>query len=210
MNILVVGANGRTGTYLVRYALDKGWKVTAYLRNKDKLIAWHESLLTVVEGDAYDYEKIAAATKGKDVVISALGVVDVDGDVSLMSEGAKRMVAGMQQHGVRRIIAIGGMGTLNADESGTLLKDTPDYPAAYKNVAEGHFKAWEVLQQSGMSYTFVCCPWIPDAPRTGIYETKKDYMPFGKNHINTGDLADFILSEAEHNQFPNCRVGITN
>jgi putative NADH-flavin reductase len=208
MKISVIGANGRSGKLVVEYALQKGWQVTAYLRDKNKLPITHPNL-TFVEGNATDDVQIAKAIEGCDAVVSALGVVDVAGDVSLMSEGMKRIIPAMAQHGIKRVLAIGGMGVLQASES-KILKDLPDYPAMYKNVAEGHFKVYELLKTTNLDWTFLCCPYIPDGERTGIYFVKKDYMPLGKQQINTGDIADFIINELEQNHFVATRVGISN
>jgi putative NADH-flavin reductase len=208
MKITVIGANGRSGKLIVQYALEKGWQVTAYLRDKNKLSIMHSNL-NFIEGDATNAEQIAKAIAGSNAVVSALGVADVAGDVSLMSEGMKRIIPAMQQHGVKRVIAIGGMGVLQANHS-KLIKDLPDFPAMYKNVSEGHYKVYELLQPTNLNWTFLCCPYIPDGERTEKYETKKDYMPLGKQQINTGDIADFIVNELEQNNFTSTRVGISN
>ncbi len=208
MKIAVIGANGRSGKLVVEQALQKGWQVRAYLRDKNKLPIAHANL-SFVEGDASNDELIAQAIEGCDAVVSALGVADVAGDVSLMSEGMSRIIAAMAQHGIKRVIGIGGMGVLQASDS-ILLKDLPDYPAMYKNVAEGHFKVYEQLRATNLDWTFLCCPYIPDGERTGNYLVRKDFMPLGKQQIYTGDIADFIVNELEQNNFVATRVGITN
>ncbi len=208
MKLTVIGANGRSGKLVVEYALQKGWHVTAYLRDKNKLPIAHANL-NFIEGDAENAAQIAKAIEGCDAVVSALGVVDVAGDVSLMSEGMKRIIPAMQQHGVKRVIAIGGMGVLQASDS-IFIKDLPDFPAIYKNISEGHFKVYELLKATDLDWTFLCCPYIPDGGRTGNYLLKKDFLPLGKQQINTGDIADFIVKELEQNSFVATRVGISN
>ena len=42
MQITVFGASGGIGKHAVEYALEKGYFVTAYLRNPDKLKIQHE------------------------------------------------------------------------------------------------------------------------------------------------------------------------
>lgn len=208
MKITVIGANGRSGKMILEEALAKGWQVVAYLRNKAKLTIQHHNL-SFVEGDAYNQEKINEATAGVDAVVSALGQSDISGEVNLMSDGMKRIIPAMQLNQVKRVIAIGGMGVLQANEN-ILIKDLPDFPAIYKNVSEGHFKVYALLRETNLDWTFLCCPYIPDGKKTGQYQVLKDYMPKGKQQIYTGDIAHFIVNELEQNQFLKTRVGISN
>jgi putative NADH-flavin reductase len=208
MKVVVFGANGRTGKYIVQYALDAGHEVAAYVRDKNKLAVSHPQL-AIIEGDVYDQQKIEAAIAGRDVVISALGQSDISGEVNLMSDAMKLIVPAMKNNGVKRVLAIGGLGVLQANET-TVRMDMQGFPAMYRGVSEGHFKVYMVLKDSGLDWTFVCCPDIPDAPRTGDYKFKKDYAPGGKFSINTGDIADFMVKEMEANNFLNTRVGLSN
>ncbi|HRN93969.1 MAG: SDR family oxidoreductase [Chitinophagales bacterium] len=208
MKISVIGANGRTGKHIVEQALAKGWQVVAYLRNKEKLPI-ENSNLSFVEGDAYDTAKISEAIQDSDAVISALGQSNITGDVSLMSDGMKHIIPAMEKHHIKRVIAVGGLGALQANET-TLIKDLPDFPAAYKNVSEGHFKVFDVLRKTNLDWTFICCPDLPDGEKTGAYHLRKDFVPKGEGKIFTGDVADFILKELEANQYLKTRVGISN
>ena len=49
MNIIIFGAAGGIGKHAVKYALAKGYQVTAYLRDKNKLNIWDKNL-RIVEG----------------------------------------------------------------------------------------------------------------------------------------------------------------
>ena len=44
MRIAVLGATGQTGQYLVKQAIQKGYGVTAVVRNPGKLLVRHENL----------------------------------------------------------------------------------------------------------------------------------------------------------------------
>jgi len=207
-NIIVFGATGRTGKYIVQYALEAGHRVTAFVHaNRHDL---EHANLTVLEGDVNDKETVLKAIEGKNTVISALGAKSIEGDaVNLMSDAMKIFVEGMKKYNAKRVLAIGGLGVLQYDET-TQLIDRPDYSALYKNVGEGHNKVYKVLRETNLDWTFVCCPDIIDNPRTGNYHVKKDYPAEGLPKINTGDIADFIIKEIEENKFLQTRVGICN
>lgn len=206
--IVVIGAAGRTGQSVVQYALEAGHSVTAFVHNRPvQIIHPH---LTIVKGDVNDAEAIEAAIRGQDVVISTLGAKSIEGDaVDLMSDAMRIIVAAMNKYDVDRVFAVGGLGVLQHNESMQLL-DKPDYPEQYKNIGEGHNKVYKVLRNTGLNWTFICCPDIIDGVRTGEYSVMKDYAPEGEFHIYTGDIAGFIVKEIEENKFLKTRIGIKN
>lgn len=206
--IIVFGAAGRTGKYVVQYALEAGHHVTAFVHhNKGNL---HHQQLNIVEGDVMDKAFVMQTIKGHDVVISTLGAHSIEGDaVNLMSDAMKIFVEAMQQYGIKRVLAVGGLAVLQWNETLQLL-DKPDYPAQYKNVGEGHNKVYQVLRNTDLDWTFICCPDIIDHPRDGNYNVKKDYPAEGKFGIYTGNIADFMLSDIAKNEFLKTRVGIAN
>ena len=209
-NIVVFGAAGRTGKYLVEYALLAGHKVTAFDRHAANENTPRHENYTHFAGDVYNQEHVVKAIEGKDVVISAIGTNQIDGPaVNLMSDGMKAFTAAMKKHGVKRVLAVGGLAVLQLNET-TQLIDKPDYPAEYKNVGIGHNKVYHVFLETDLDWTFVCCPNIMDAPRAGKYNVNKDYPAEGLFEISTGNLADFILKEMEENKFLKSRVGIAN
>jgi len=78
-------------------------------------------------------------------------------------------------------------------------------------VGKEHQKAWEMLKESGLDWTFVCAPNLVDAGPTGSFTTAADYPPAQNNYrINTGDLALFMLNELKKNEYVHHRVGISN
>jgi len=208
-NIVVFGATGRTGKYIVQYALEAGHQVTAFDHHADKL-TFNSPDLHIAVGDVYNREQVENAIAGKDVVISVLGTTKIDGPaVNLMSDAMKLFVEIMKQNNIKRVLGVGGLAVLQMNET-TQLIDKPDYPAEYKNVGEGHNKVYKVLRETDLDWTFVCCPNIDDFPRQGKYNVNKDYPAEGVFQISTGNLADFILKEMEENKFLKTRVGIAN
>jgi putative NADH-flavin reductase len=72
MNLLILGATGRTGRVLVEQALALGHTVTAFARNPAKVRTTHPNL-RVAKGDISNYDSLEAAIRGQDAVLSALG-----------------------------------------------------------------------------------------------------------------------------------------
>jgi putative NADH-flavin reductase len=211
MTITVFGATGQVGLRIVRQALAKGYTVKAFGRHVADMI--DEDLrnenFQAIKGYVFDEKDVLEAVTGSDAVFSALGG-SFDGTDKTRSLGLKNIVAQMEKAGVKRLVAVGGMGVLNADES-TFIIDTPGYPEMYQPVGREHLKAFFVLQASSLDWTFVCPPDIRNEDVTGLYNTNANYPPEkNNNRITAGDLAQFMLKEAVENKYLQQRVGISN
>ncbi len=211
MKITVLGATGMVGKRLVALALAKGYDVIAFGRNVEQLIDrdQRDEHLSAVKGYIFDEKDVYEAVKGVDAVISVLGGSMEATDKS-RSLGIKNIIRQMEKAGVKRIIALGGMGVLNADDDHYIL-DTPDYPAELQHVGQEHLQAFHSLEQSSLDWTFVCPPTIADKESKENFTVGDNYLPQPNlNEINAGDLADFMLSEATANLHLYQRVGISN
>ncbi len=209
MKLIIFGATGMVGKQLVKQALHLGHQVKAYGRN-----VYTESLpeskeIEIVKGTLFNDKEVFNAVKGCDAVLSALGG-GTDGTDVTRSLGMKNIAAQMEKAKVQRIIGIGGIGILNADEE-TLIMDTPDFPPEFISVSMEHFKAYQYLKASSLQWTFVCPPDITEAVVTGDYTVNADYPPVkNKYRINSADLSLFMLREITDNNFVQHRVGISN
>jgi putative NADH-flavin reductase len=227
MNLIIFGATGLVGKQLVQQALFKKHHVKAFGRNvytTDFLPAESGEAadnLQLVQGALFDEHEVYNAIKGCDAVLSSIGGA-VDGTDKARTLGMKNIIKQMQKAGVKRIIAIGGLGVLNAAPPAGpggqgsankmfMLVDKDDYPAEYKAVGLEHKKAYEMLNESGLDWTFVCPPNIINAGATGKYATNATFPPLQNQYkINAGDLAMFMLNELEKHEYICQRVGISN
>ena len=209
MTVTVFGATGRVGKYIVRMALAKGYTVKAFGRNVENLIDadLNNDNLETIKGFVFDEADVLKAVTGTDAVFSALGG-GTDGTDKTRSLGIKNITQQMHKAGVKRIVAVGGMGSLKDDEYEYRL-NRPDYPAVFSAVSGEHLQAYKYLKASDLNWTFVCPPDIKDAEATGKYVISAEYKPIPYiNKINAGDIADFMLKEIALNQYVNKRVGI--
>lgn len=211
MHITVFGATGQVGKRIVQQALNKGYFVTAFGRNVESLIDQDNlnEKLTAQKGYLFDEKDVAKAIDKADVIISVLGGAS-DGSDKTRSLGIKQIITQMQKKGKKRIIALGGMGVLNAEDN-TLLLHADDYPEEYLAVGLEHLKAFELLLESNLDWTFFCPADIHDKDETGIFITSINYTP-DPNHfrINAGDLAMAMLKAATNQEYIHQRVGISN
>ena len=107
--VLVIGATGGTGQQLVQQALDRGWEVTALVRDPAKLQVTNPQL-AVLKGDVLDYQSVAAAVRGQDAVISALGHRRLFVPSRVQSRGTANVIRAMKEHGVHRFVCETALG----------------------------------------------------------------------------------------------------
>ncbi len=212
MTITVFGATGQVGKYVVAQSLAMGYSVRAFGRSIESLIDKdnNNEKLTAIKGYIFDESDVFGAIEGSDAVISVLGGA-FDGKDHTRSLGMKNIVAQMEKAGLSRIVALGGMGILNAAESEDgLLIDQPDYPEQYKPVGLEHLAAFRSLEASKLQWTFICSPDILNVPGNKQYITSANFAPQPNHYqIAAGDLADCMLQCIQQNQYIGQRVGIS-
>jgi putative NADH-flavin reductase len=204
LRIVVVGASGRTGRPLVERALAAGHVVVAFVRDADRLDVDVEDdargRLVVVEGDAYAGEGLAAAVAGADAVVSVLGHTS-DGPDDLLTVAGDRVLAAMDEAGVRRYVTLVGAGVREDGESvsvagrvmGGLLRvvarDRLEDSAAH--VAR--------VRDSGLDWTVVRAPRLTDGPATGAYRAGE--LRLGFESVPRADVAAFLLDCVEDGSY---------
>jgi len=209
MRLIIFGATGTVGKQLVKQALYKGYNVKAYGRNVFTEGLPEDKNLELVQGALFDGGQVLHAVQGCDAVLCALDGA-TDGADKTRSLGIKNIVTQMEKARVKRIVAVGDIAVLNADEN-TLLVDTEDYPAEDVAVGKEHEKAYRFLKDSNLDWTLVCPEEIKTGDPTGEFVTNPDYLPEpNSGSILTGDLALFMLNELNKNEYVNHRVGIAN
>ena len=171
--VLVAGATGKTGQWVVKRLLHYGIKVRVFSREREKAAALFGESVEIVTGRIQSNSEIAGAVKGCDAVISTLGSSSISGESSpaeVDREGVMRLVDEAAKAGVKHFALVSSLAVtkwyhpLNLF-GGVLLK---------KWEAEEHVR--EVFAREARSYTIV---------RPGGL---KDGEPLcHKLHVDTGD-----------------------
>jgi hypothetical protein len=208
MKIAIIGATGFVGPHLVAEALKRGHQVTAIVRNPAKITLNHPNL-SVRQGDVLRPEELATLLSGQEVVLSAFNAGWKNPYLyDDFLAGSQAIQAAVKKAGVRRLLVVGGAGSLEV-APGIQLVDTPDFPASYK---QGALAARDYLnqlrQETELDWTFLS-PAILMHPgtsgvRTGQYRVGRDQPVFdqqGESRIAVEDLAVALLDEAEQNHF---------
>ncbi len=203
MKIIVFGATGGVGRSVVKQALEQGFEVTAFVRTPDKLKVTGEKLM-VVQGDAFHVEQVAAAIAGHDAVVSCLGSnqgMKKSADLQTM---AKNIVAGMQQHDVKRIVytASAGINDELPGIGGKLMM------GVLKQVLIDHRAAVDAIQEAGLTYTIVRPMGLTNDSFSGQYRESEESVPSKSKTIPRADVAHFIVKALGNAEYENKSVGI--
>lgn len=200
MNIALIGATGFVGSALLTELLQRGHRVTALARDTRKLSA--QSGLTVIQADVQDATQVAQAVQGHDAVISAFNAGWRNPNLyDDFIAGSKAITAGVMAGGVKRLLVVGGAGSLYV-APGIQLVDTEGFPAEWKTGATAARDALTQIQtQSDLEWTFISPPvHLTPGERTGQFRTGGDELLMtsdGPASISTADLAMAIVDEIE-------------
>lgn len=199
MNITLIGT-GFVGAAVLDELLQRGHQVTVLARHPDKLSP--RPGLTVHQGSAQNADDVKAAATGQDAVISAYNpgwsVPDIHDQ---FLAGTRAIHAGVKASGTRRLLVIGGAGSLYV-APGVQLVDTPAFPAEWKQGALAAREALNLIrEEAGLEWTFLS-PAILLEPgqRTGQYRVGQDAPLMNGDQpgrISVQDLAVAVVDEIE-------------
>jgi len=200
MKIALIGGTGFVGTAVLEEALSRGHDVVALARDPVKYQAREH--LSVVRADVQDAAQVAAAVAGTDAVVSAFNPGWTVANIgALFTAGQRAIMQGTKQSGVKRILVVGGAGSLYV-APGKQLIDTPEFP---KEIYEGAHAARQALDEmrgeQELEWTFLSPPvFLAAGERSGRYRTGGEHplmegeKPAG---ISVKDMAVAILDEIE-------------
>lgn len=214
MKIVLFGATGNIGKRITQEALSRGHEVTGVVRDPDKVES-PDPQVKLVKGDATDADSVARVAKGVDAIVSAVSPrPNARGRAApSLVAAARGLIAGAKKAGVKRLVVVGGAGSLEV-APGKRLMDLPDFPAAYKAEATEGADSLDVLRReaTGLDWTFVSpAAEIGPGRRTGRYRATGDqFIPdqSGRSHISFEDYAVALVDELEHRQHVGRRFGV--
>jgi uncharacterized protein len=202
MKIIVFGANGRQGSRAVTEALDRGHAVTAAVHAEDRA-GNVDPRADVVVADATDLASVAAVAVGHDAAINATRERHAD--------IARAVLAGLSRAGVKRLVIVGGAGSLEV-APGKRLVDTPDFHEEWKPEALSGAESLEVYRtaDTDVEWTYVSPgALLEPGERTGRYRTGSDQLLVAKDGSSAISMEDFaiaLVDELERGEHVNRRM----
>jgi len=214
MRIVVFGATGAVGQRIVAEAARRDHDVVGVARDPDRTPEIG-STVRLVRGDATDAASVARDVRGADAIVCAISPrPGANGrPAPSLVDAARAIMAGAREAGVRRIVVVGGAGSLEV-APGEQLIDQPNFPAAYKSEAVAGRDALDVWRREGeeFDWTYLSpAAEIKAGERTGKYRTTDDRLivdAHGRSEITYEDYAVALVDELEHPQHVGKRFGV--
>jgi len=184
MKVLVIGASGETGRYIVEYMTTKT-EYHPYVmicdENKSKQLMELGAVEVIVKNleDPIDED----ITNGMDAVIFAAGSnpeTEEDKAVTIDQEGAKKLIDSAKKAGVQHFVMLSAMGT-----------DDPQGP--YEDYLEAKRVADDYLQNSGVPFTIIRPGELSNDPGTGKIEIDESLAVTDHITIPREDAAQVLV-----------------
>ena len=198
-NILILGAAGRTGRYILRaLSIDTSLNITALDIRLDANLAAKYPHIRFVWGDVLDEAALISTISNQEIIVAAL-----EGDVLSMARSL--IIACTTASSVRRIIWMTDMG-IHGEVRGIrklflnqYVQHGPDYVRAADEIAA-----------SKIPYTLLRCPSICDGENTRYELTTERQQPLYRN-VERAAIARCIADMIQDEQLgKNESLGITN
>lgn len=195
--VLVAGASGRAGRYVVQRLKEQGIPFRAMTRSRaeaEERLGPDFAGVDWVECDVRDPAQVAAAMRGVDHVISVIGANQVGGDNGaefVDYRGVKNLVDAAAAEDVDRFVLLTAIGVTD-----------PAHPfnKATKGALGWRFKGEEYLRSSGLTYTIVRPGGLVNEPagQKGLrLEQGDNWRPLLRSTLSRDDLA-LVLIESLH------------
>jgi uncharacterized protein len=181
MKIVLFGATGMVGSPIAHELEQRGHDVAAATRSNGV--------------DVTDPGAVAAATAGADAVVSAISARGVG---YTLADVARSLIEGLRRSGARRLVVVGGAGSLEV-APGVRLLDTPDFHEEWKPEALQHAEALEVYREvDDLDWTFVSpAAYIHPGERKGRYQLGGDQLVVDENGASEISAEDYAIAIAD-------------
>jgi uncharacterized protein YbjT (DUF2867 family) len=197
MKLLILGASGATGRWLVRLAAQAGHDVTALVRPSTPFDA--PAGVRVIRGEVLDPAIIATAVENKDAVASCLGIrraskspwAPILSPPDFTARVASALIPAMSHAGVQRVVVISAGGVAESITQLTTpvrwMVGAGTIGVAYRDLADTE----RLLSASRLDWLAVRPVTLVDGPPTGRVGKVEKYGLF--SIVRRADVATWML-----------------
>lgn len=208
MHIVIFGATGVTGRYLVEQALDQGYDVTAFARNPAVVTTRHVRF-SIVIGDVFDPATIKEAVANQDAVLCTIGGHDrlrsaLSGHPrkpGLCTIGTRNILDAMKTFGISRLICLSAWGIGDSKGRVPVIFRNVIFPLLMKEEYADRETQEQLIEQSTFDWTIVRPARLTNGPRTGSYRMKSILEFSLQSSISRADVADCMLRQLTDQTF---------
>lgn len=201
MKLFILGASGQLGRLIAGEAIIRGHTVTGQSRHPERVPpgAWP------AVGSPLDTGFLAHMLPGHDAVVFALGV-DHNGPTTLFSDATRLLIPAMTAAGVRRLVAITGIGAGETRGHGGWFYNTIIFPLFTRHRYADKSVQEELIAQSCLDWTIVRPGPFADGPLNGdlhaIWPLADDVQV---NAVTREEVAEFVIDVVEQHRWAHAR-----
>jgi len=201
MKIAILGATGRTGMFVVKQALSKGYQVKVLVRDPEKLGEFKDKV-EVVEGNSLNYTDVENLIKNTDMVVSVLGASNVSPEF-MQRDSIRNVVIAMKKLGLKRLISLTGGGVRIEGDKPKFIDNliVSLMQVVAKKVLEDGKAHAEIIRNSDLDWTIVRAPRLTLEKGKGKYQIGMVGSSAMKTKISREDVAKFIVDILENSEF---------
>ncbi|XP_033760882.1 uncharacterized protein At2g34460, chloroplastic-like [Pecten maximus] len=210
MNLIVLGATGPTGQFVVKQALANGHYVHSLVRSPDRLIT-SDRRLSKSKVNIFKSEEISPHLRGSDAVVSCLGTRKLSlfdrSKITLYTESLQSIIDAMRMTGTKRFVCLSSWGTKRPPVLENTMRMFP-----IGKLLDNMLEMEEYLERhcSDIDYTVI--------KPAGLLNKDTSDLPIQTSHLERvrgckmamprGDVARFALQCVEQDRWIKSRVSI--
>lgn len=195
MKVVLFGATGKTGKYLIDEALRRGIETVVFARSGTP---FDDARVQVVRGDLTDAALLRETVRGADAVLSALGPTRMPHPADLpITRATQAIVAAMKAENVSRLLAVSTGTAVDPGDGfdfkiwfpGVLLK------YAMRTAYNDMIGLAQAIRESDLDWTMVRAAVLKDRPASrelnvGLYGHTKHSLTMSR-----ADIAAFMFEQ---------------
>lgn len=206
MRLCVFGASGRTGSALVRQALERGHTVTAFCRTDSCRSAFPLEVKRVW-GDLYKRSDVDRAIRDADAVVCLYGQRP-PGTHIFCADVTAMIIESMKTFGVKRLLCVTGAMIGNHPLRRSLFIRLMKwlFQKHQPAVAEDRAMQEELIGKCGLDWTIIKPPRLTEGKKKGRYRAGEGLKVGAFSRISRQDLSAFILDQLVSDEYAGKRV----
>lgn len=215
-SIVVIGATANSSKEIIGQALAVGYNVVGVARRPEDVTIRHPNL-TVVQGDVYDVESLAAAMTGREVVISMVGpridplqLKEIPASFDLFTTGTRNVMSAMKRKGNRRLLVASSLGV--EDVYPTERPASTDLRSNWlwnmRNVYQNMEDMEGEVRRSGLDYVIFRPPFLVEEPKRDDLKLSIDRDSPKGRMLTYADFTAFVLAQVKGDGYLGRTVGL--
>jgi uncharacterized protein YbjT (DUF2867 family) len=187
--LLVIGASRGIGLETVQRALAAGHRVRAFARGAAAIDLPQPGL----EGADAVIQSLGAGEKAAPQVILT--------GTTIFSRTTRILIDAMHATGVRRLVAVTGLGAGDSRGRGGFLYDALAFPLLLKRIYDDKDVQEQMIRASGLEWTIVRPGLLTNGPLTGKARALSEPEDWRFGSVSRADVAAFLVRETFERRF---------